>query len=174
MSVSDAWLLTISKDLHAAIGKLELIHISPEIPDIIPISDKGEYCQHQVIWQEQHLPLLDMALFLYGGSVKGELSDNPEKLFLCIVSYMSQQENVQRYGAILSSQLPAHIKVDDEQFCELPDSPEKWPMLAISCFSHDTYGIVPILDLPRIFFEDLDDVLANPDQGVDPELQPFD
>ena len=174
MSESDAWLLTITEGSHVAIGNLEMIHLHPEVPDLIAIANKGDYCQHQIIWQEQHLPLLDMALLLCGEPSGDKTTDNPENIFLCVVSYMSQQDNVQEYGAILSSQLPVRIKVDDEQACELPDSPETWSMLAISCFSHDTYGVVPILDLPRIFSTQVDADLSDPDQQADSELQPFD
>ena len=151
MSVSDAWILTISEDLYAAIGNLEMVHIHSEIPDLMTISKEGGYCQYRVLWQEQHLPLLDLGLFLCGEPSGDKNTNKTENMFLCVVSYMSEQENVQDYGAILSSQLPVRIKVDDKQACELPDSPEEWPMLAISCFSHDIYGTVPILDLPRIF-----------------------
>jgi hypothetical protein len=93
---------------------------------------------------------------------------------------MSEQENMQEYGAIISAQLPVRIKVDDKQSCDLPDlpdlpdSPEAWSVVAISCFSQDTYGTVPILDLPRIFSTQVDDVLADPDQQADSDLLPFD
>ena len=174
MSVSNAWILAISENLYAAIGGLELVHIHSEIPDLIPISKKGDYCQHQILWQEQHLPLLDPGLFLYGEPSGDKNTNKTDNMFLCVVSYMSEQEDMQAYGAILSGQLPVRIKVDDKQACELPGSPEAWSMLAISCFSHDTYGTVPILDLPRIFSTQVDDVLADPDQQADSELQPFD
>jgi len=111
---------------------------------------------------------------LYGEPSVDKNTNKPDNMFLCIVSYMSEQENMQEYGAILSAQLPVRIKVEDKQACDLPDSPEAWSMLAISCFSHDTYGTVPILDLPRIFSTQVNDILDDPDQSADSELLPFD
>lgn len=163
MPESNAWLLTITEDSHAAIGNLEMVHINPEIPVLIPRLNEASYCQHKILWQEQHLPLLDVGLFLYGNPSNDKKSDTHQSLFLCVVAYMSEQKNMQEYGAILSSKLPERIKVDDKQACELPDSPEKWSMLAISCFSHDNYGTVPILDLPRIFSTQVDGTLADSD-----------
>ncbi len=174
MSVSNAWILSISDNLYAAIGGLEMVHIHSEIPDLIPISKKSDYCQHQILWREQHLPLLDLGLFLYSDPCGDKNTIKTDNTFICVVSYMSEQEDMQAYGAILSGQLPVRIKVDDKQACELPGSPEAWSMLAISCFSHDTYGTVPILDLSRIFSTQEDDVLADPDQQLNSELQPFD
>ena len=156
MPVSDAWLLTVTKQLHAAIGNLEMVHIHSGIPDMIAISHEDSYCQHEILWQEQHLPLLDLGLFLSSEQYSDETKVYPENMFLCIVAYISAQENVQEYGAILSSQPPVRITVDDKQSCELPDTPERWSMLAISCFSHNVYGTVPILDLPRIFSTQVD------------------
>lgn len=176
MSVSDAWILKIVEDSYVAIGLLEMVHIHSDIPDLLPMVNESDYCQHQILWQEQHLPLLVPGLFLYGKPSGDKNTNNTENMFLCIVSYMSEQENVQEYGAILSEQLPIRIKVDDEQACELPDSPEAWTMLAISCFSHDTYGTVPILDLPRIFSTQVDagDVQVETDVLDDAALDPFD
>ena len=151
MPVSDAWLLTAAKDIHAGIGNLEMVHIHSEIPDLIAISNEDSYCQHEISWQGQHLPLLDLGLFLSGEPYSDKTTDYPENTFLCIVAYISTQENVQEYGAILSSQPPVRVTVDDKQACELPGTPERWSMLAISCFRHDVHGAVPILDLSRIF-----------------------
>ena len=166
MSVGNAWILAISDNLYVAIGELEMVHIHSEIPDLIPIAKKNDYCQHQILWQEQYLSLLDIGLLLYGEPLSDKNTNKSENMFLCVVSYMSKRENIQEYGAILSSQLPVRIKVDDKQACELPDSPETWLMLAISCFSHDAYGTVPILGLPRIFSTQVDDVMAE--QEPDP------
>jgi len=158
MSVSDAWILTITEDSHAAIGILEMVHIHSEIQDLMPISSKNSFCQYQILWQEQHLSLLDVGLFLYGAPSGDKNANKPENMFLCVVSYMSEQRDMQEYGAILTAQLPIRIEVDDKQACELPGSPEAWSKLAISCFSHDTYGTVPILDLPRIFSKQADPI----------------
>ena len=164
MSVSDAWLLTVTEHVHAAIGNLEMVHIHSGIPDVIAIPYEDSYCQHEVLWQGQHLSLLDLGLFLSGEQYSDKTTDYPENMFLCIVAYISAQENVQEYGAILSSQPPVRVTVDDKQACELPDTPERWSMLAISCFSHNIYGNVPILDLPRIFSTQVDlDARADPD-----------
>ncbi len=101
MSVSDAWLLTVTKQLHAAIGNLEMVHIHYGIPDLIAISHEDGYCQHEILWQGQHLSLLDLGLFLSGESYNDKTTNYPEKMLLCIVAYISAQENVQEYGAIL-------------------------------------------------------------------------
>jgi hypothetical protein len=168
MSVANAWVLSISENLYVAIGELEMVHIHSEIPVLVPISKKSDYCQYQILWQEQHLSLLDLGLLLYGEPLSDKNTKKTNNMFLCVVSYMSQRENIQEYGAILSSHLPVRIKVDDKQVCELPDSPETWSMLAISCFSHEVYGTVPILDLPRIFSAQANDVMAEQ------ESDPFD
>lgn len=164
MSASDAWLLAVTKQLHVAIGNLEMVHIHFGIPDLIAISHEDSYCQHEILWQGQHLSLLDLDLFLSGEPYSDKTTNYPENMYLCIVAYISAQEEVQEYGAILSIQSPVRITVDDKQACELPGAPERWSMLAISCFSHNVYGTVPILDLPRIFSTHVNlDALADPD-----------
>jgi len=164
MPVSNAWLLTATKHIHAGIGNLEMVHRHSGIPDLIAISHEDSYCQHEILWQGQHLPLLDLGLFLSSEPCSNKTTDYPENMFLCIVAYISTQENVQEYGAILSSQPPVRVTVDDKQACELPGTPERWSMLAISCFRHDVHGAVPILDLPRIFSTQVDlDDRADPD-----------
>lgn len=169
MPVSDAWLLTVTKQLHAAIGNLEMVHIHSGIPDLIAILQEDSYCQYEILWQGQHLSLLDLGLFLSGEPYSDKTTDYPENMLLCIVAYISAQENVQEYGAILSSQPPVRVTVDDKQVCELPSTPERWSMLAVSCFSHNVYGTVPILDLPRIFSTQVD-----LDARADPDIQVFD
>ncbi len=158
MSVSDAWLLAITDDSYVAIGNLEMVHIHSDIPELIALSEEGNCCQHKVLWQEQNLSLLDIGLFLYGEPSSDKTVSNHETVFLCIITYMNELDEVQEYGALFSRQLPVRIKVDDKQACELPGSPEAWSKLAISCFSHDTYGTVPILDLPRIFSKQADPI----------------
>ena len=158
MSVSDAWLLAITDDSYVAIGNLEMVHIHSDIPELIALSEEGSCCQQKVLWQEQNLSLLDIGLFLYGEPSSDKTVSNHETIFLCIITYMNELDEVQEYGALFSRQLPVRIKVDDKQACELPDSPEGWSILANSCFSHKNFGVVPILNLTRIFSTQADPI----------------
>ncbi len=146
MALSDAWLLKISEHVYVAIGHLEMVHIHAEVPERLPRLEAGDYCQHQIMWQERYLPLLDIGAFL-----EGRCDSDNGHAFLCIVAYYIEEASAQDYGAIISLQLPTRIQVDDEDVCELPEPSEKWDLLAASCFRDGNFGAVPILDLTRIF-----------------------
>lgn len=151
MSISDAWLLTVSKNSHVAIGCLEMVHIQAEIPILTVTTNEDNYCQSQIVWQGRTLAVLDIGLFLFDEPSHDKMAQYSQDIYLCIVAYINEQKNMQEYGAILSSELPMRIKVDDKQVCDLPDLPAQWPMIAVSCFNHELYGVVPILDLSCIF-----------------------
>lgn len=151
MPVSNAWLLTFSDTLHAAVGNLEIIYLLSHIPKLIEVPHRPVYSRYIVAWQNQQLPLMDIRLFLTGNRGKQADSLQHSKALAGIVAYHSPESGVQKYGALLLSELPVRTVVDDKQMCGLPESPDGWVALAISCFNHDDYGPVPILDLPRIF-----------------------
>ncbi|MBI4006227.1 MAG: hypothetical protein HY356_06125 [Gammaproteobacteria bacterium] len=151
MSVSNAWLLTFSDKLHAAVGNLEMIHLLPHIPELIEVPQTPAWCRYLVAWQNLRLPLMDIRLFLALNHHDNDNFSHQNKVMAGIVAYHPQNGNVQKYGVLLMSELPVRIVVDDQQWCDLPESPGGWTTLAISCFNHPEHGPVPILDLPRIF-----------------------
>ncbi len=154
MPVSNAWLLTFSDKLHAAVGNLEMIHLLPHIPELIEIPQTPAWRRYLVAWQNQRLPLIDIRLFLTRNHNDNDNFSHKIKVMAGIVAYHPLHEYAQKYGALLMSELPVRIVVDDQQWCGLPESPGGWTKLAISCFNHSQHGPVPILDLPRIFSDD--------------------
>lgn len=151
MSTSDAWLLTLSDHLHAAVGNLEMVHVLPDMPDLFEIPQTPSYCRHVIAWHDKLLPLVDIEMLLTGKSNQQHESLINSQMVFGIMAYKLLSGDQQSYGALLMTKVPVRTEVDDQQSCKLPANPEGWASLAISCFEHPEYGHVPILDLPRIY-----------------------
>lgn len=151
MFTSNAWLLTFSDNLHAAVGNLEMVHVLPHIPDLFEIPQTPLHCRHVIVWHDKLLPLMDITMFLTGKSNQEHASLTNGETVLGLMAYKPLSGEKQKYGALLMSEVPVRTEVDDQQACSLPTHPKGWAALAISCFEHHDHGHVPILDLSRIY-----------------------
>ena len=151
MHECNGWILQLQGDQYVAIGELELVHVIPDSPELFSVPQSPYYCRYVVIWHGQLLPVMDLASCLAGKDFRSQVGISGLKTLVAVIAYQAHRQDEAQYGALLLSKLPERIKVGDAQACTLPEHPEEWATLAISCFAHPNYGPIPILDLPYIF-----------------------
>jgi chemotaxis signal transduction protein len=155
MPVSNAWLLSFSDQLYAAVGNMEMVHILPNVPELTEISHAPVFCKYTIPWESQDLPVMDLASFLYREQEKKKNGTCYNDKLIGVVAYYDLEKKQQCHGALLIHKVPVRIEVDDKQACDLPESPVGWAKLANSCFEYTDNKYVPILDIPRIFSNNL-------------------
>jgi chemotaxis signal transduction protein len=147
MASGNAWFLSLDSDFVAAVGGLEIVHLL-QFPILHTVYGSPFYCKNVLIWQNRILPAMDLAAWLRGKPI------NRNFALAAVAAYQERQSPDPQYGAILLSELPRQIIVDDSQACDLPDKPRGWSSVAISCFDFEGKA-VPVLNLPRIFSDTL-------------------
>ena len=152
MKAATAWLLDIDNTLRAAVGEQEMTHFIPE-PELYSVPLSPVYCNDVVIWQDNIVPVFDLAAWLYDSPVDRQQS------VVGIVMYQESPGAPVNLGALRLAGVPRRAQVSDEQSCDLPERPFRWREVAVSCFA-DSQGAVPILDLNHIFSSKL---WATPD-----------
>ncbi|MGC1953872.1 MAG: chemotaxis protein CheW [Gammaproteobacteria bacterium] len=148
MAAANAWVLTLGGNLRVAVGEFEMTHVIPDLPVRVEIPKAPSYCRHVTIWQQRIVPIMDLARRLHG-DVALACSAASISTFMAVVAH--QAEEKAQYGALLLSCVPVRVRVDDDQACDLPGPVPGWRELALSCFKHQVYGPIPVLDLQRIF-----------------------
>jgi chemotaxis signal transduction protein len=149
MATANAWLITLSRNLRVAVGEFEMIHVIPDLPPLFEVPRAPSYCRHVTIWERKIVPVMDLARRLLGDATLTACSGGDNSTFLAIVA--RQPEKSFQYGALVLSSVPARVQVDDDQACTLAEPLQGWRALALSCFEHEEYGPIPILNLAHIF-----------------------
>ena len=145
MSEVNAWLLDLGEGLLAAIGELELVHLLPDAPALLDVPQSPAYCRKVLVWQQEILPLLNLAARLLGRPVIGGSG------LVAVTAYQEHPGADPRYGALMLSAPPVRVRVADSQACGLPETQSGWRCLALACFEHAGCGSVPVLDLAKVF-----------------------
>ena len=143
MPESTAWMLALDRQLLAAVGERELVHLI-ETPTLLAVPRSPYYCQQVLVWNNTVLPAMDLAAWLRGQPVQHQ------QTLAGVFAYQTRPGAEPEYGALLLAGIPTRVRVTDEQACALPKRPGNWRTLAISCFKQDDNPI-PILDLLYIF-----------------------
>lgn len=151
MPVSNAWLLTFSNNVCAAVGSMELVHILPSVPELSEIPHSPSFCKYSISWEGHRLPVMDILTYLDNEQNNMQREACYNNSLIGVVAYIDQEKKQQAYGALLLQKLPVRIEVDDKQACNLPESPPDWSGLAISCFKYNDKVQVPIIDIQVIF-----------------------
>lgn len=160
MAEASAWLLTLDAELRAAVGEREMIHLV-QAPALFAIPDTPPYCRHVLLWQDEIVPVLDLAAWLRGDRAAAKPP------LVGIFAYQTPTATI-AYGALPLLAAPARRRVSDDQACALPEQPPGWARVALSCFREGDRP-VPILDLPYLFSRALPhDIhpLAETEQGA--------
>ena len=144
MSEGVAWILALRGGHQAAVGELELVHVLPDKPELFPVLKSPPHCDHVFLWQEQVLPVVDLAVWLGDAGAAG---DNEH---LGIVRYRRGRGEPLQYGSFVIDGPPRQARVRDEQACELPHYAPRWRAVSLSCFEHAGRA-TPVLDVARIF-----------------------
>ena len=143
MKEANAWLLSIGSGRFAAVGERELLHLAPQ-PEIFDVPLAPCHCMRVLPWQEQLLPVWDIAAWL------GRDTGTKTLPLAAITGYQSRPRETPRLGAIALLEPPVRIQVSNSQACDLPKGEAGWHELALSCFLYEEKP-VPILDLYRMF-----------------------
>jgi chemotaxis signal transduction protein len=139
-----AWLLSFGDGLYAAIGDREMQYVihSP-VTTRIPISPF--YCDQVLIWNNQLLPVFDLASWLTGGK---QVCQNA---LIGVVAYSYRHQHTLHYAGLRLHVAPKRLRVYDEQACVLPEENTSWGKVAVSCFKYLGDRHIPILDLQTVF-----------------------
>jgi chemotaxis signal transduction protein len=151
---SNGWLLKLRGQVRAAVGLRELVHVLPYSPRLYAVPQTPPHARHVILWEGKIVPVVDLVAYLEAGAEDG-LRTATSRLSLDhlvgIVAYQTAPGSEISLAGMLLGKVPERIRVTDDQACALPDSPPGWHQVAISCFEHPEHGVVPILDLPRLF-----------------------
>lgn len=141
MSRMNAWILDFGTSHRAAVGGRELLHLI-DVRTTFAVPCTPSYCRSVVFWQEQLLPVMDIASLLGGKSKEAQ--------FIAIVGYQQKRGEQPQFGALMLASPPLQVAVSDEQACRLPENALDWGKLAISCFDYQG-DAMPVLNLTRLF-----------------------
>ena len=144
MSLSSAWLLKCGNDLSIAVGDREMVELVRG-QEVHPVPESPAHCSSVLIWQDNIVPVMDIAL-LHNGIAVSEVDS-----YLCLLNYQEAPGTPLKQVAIRVSEAPERIQVDDAQFCELsPDlSDGLLKPVTLSSFSHHARTIL-ILDIAAL------------------------
>lgn len=143
MPESTAWVLALDRQLLAAVGEREMVHLV-EMPTLLEVPRSPPYCRQVLVWNDTVLPAMDLAAWLRGQPAQRW------RMLAGVFAYQARPGADPGYGALLLAGIPERVRVADEQACALPEQPSGWRAVAISCFQRGDQPI-PILDLPYIF-----------------------
>ncbi|MCB1780681.1 MAG: chemotaxis protein CheW [Candidatus Competibacteraceae bacterium] len=141
---SNAWVLALGDQLHAAVGERELIYLI-ENPILLEVPLSPYYCRQVVLWNGRLLPAMDLSAWL-----QGQRKNARDWKLAAVVAYQTAPGVTPNYGVLLLAGIPERLRVADTQACYLPKHPDGWRELALSCFRRGEDAI-PILDIPHIF-----------------------
>ncbi len=151
MAGVNAWVLTLKGRLHAAVGELEMVHIIPYSPKLFVVPASPDYSHHVLIWEDEVLPVMDLRTYLLGAGGGRDVAVTGIENLVGVVAFQAHPGEAPRYGGLLLDDVPARVRVTDDDACALPVAPAAWAPIAVSCFEHEDHGPVPVLDLRRLF-----------------------
>ncbi len=141
MAQANAWVLNLGGGHSMAIGEREMIHLVDQ-PRLESIPHTPAHCHDVVLWEGEILPVMDMASWLG--------LDEGRRESVCVVAWQPRPDVRPGIGALVFSGMPLRVLVDDDQACDLPETPAGWGRVAQACFTHEGRP-VPILDLAFVF-----------------------
>lgn len=147
---SKAWILPFENNIYSAVSDYEIVHVLAGRQRYTQIPQCPSWCRHVFMWCNQLIVLFDMNTYINNRKSRSINTTFSSSDIICIVSYENREKEIQ-YGGFLLSSLPFTRPVIDEQMCEFPQNTIDWGKFSVSCFKDSEIGIIPILDIPRIF-----------------------
>lgn len=145
---AQAWILSITDTLFAAVGEFELVHILPDSVELYKVPKAPHYCQQVFVWQNKVIPVMDLAARF---GFEQNLTTK-EHFFISIFAYRAEKTGLIEFGALLLTDTPRRKAVSDEQACALTTDLYAWRQCFKSCFKDsDTQKEIPVLKLERLF-----------------------
>ena len=145
MTTSEAWLLQCDNSLAIAVGEHEMVEFLQQ-QELHVVPGAPGYCSRVLIWQDNIVPVMDVAALHHGIVAEGEISS-----FSCLLNYQKAPNLPLQQLALNVSATPRRIRVDDEQVCELPEHFDSSPLksLVLCSFVHDDHQVL-ILDIAKL------------------------
>jgi chemotaxis signal transduction protein len=153
MSKAAAWIMKINETSYISVSRMELVHIISE-PVLIPVPRAPSYCRTITIWNDNILPVADIALLL------NEEDYSYYNHMVAVTSYRDSQQNVQ-YGGILLAESPELEHVNNDQFCHLSGATVNLHAISLSCFTNKKGFPVPVIDMSRLFSSEYTAILEQ-------------
>jgi chemotaxis signal transduction protein len=145
---AQAWILSITDTVFAAVGEFELVHVLPDNAVLHKVPKAPAYCQQVFIWQNKIIPVMNLATRF---ALK-QKKTTTDQFFISIFAYRTEKTGLLEYGALFLTDTPHRIEVSDEQICPLPIELSAWKHYVRSCFKEtDTKKEIPVLRLDRLF-----------------------
>lgn len=107
------------------------------------------YCNSLLRWQQQLLPVLDLASL-----IRALPAAQIGRRYVLVAAYQAREFAPIQHGALMIADLPQMIAVTDADASALPDDSDIWPEISVSCFRHADQP-VPILDPALLFARQL-------------------
>ena len=144
MSSSEAWLLECGNALALAVGDHEMAEYVQQY-ESWTVPGAPDYCQRVMVWQNNIVPVMDLAALEGGSATNAGQSD------ICILHYQAAPQQPLQHLALCVSRVPQKISVDDAQACEFPPSLESGKLreVTLACFSHDGLPVL-IVDIAKL------------------------
>ena len=117
-----------------------------ERPDLLAVPGAHGFGLGMLKWQDRWISVIDLGALLH--AKRSVLAS--ARIYVMVVAYQAAPEQPLQYGGIATISLPTTISVADEQQTLLPDDSALWPVIAVSCFTHEGLA-TPILDTSRLF-----------------------
>jgi len=158
MTASDAWLLESSDTLTIAVSDHEMVEYI-DAPLRFEVSGSPEYCSAVVLWHDNLVPIMDVAVLL--GNPPDETKNR-----VSLLTYQEKPGEALQQLAISVVRAPLKIRVDDGQASDLPEQIATSVLMPISlsCFSHDDKPVI-VLDISRLASAEFRDI-AYDDQNL--------
>lgn len=145
---AQAWIISITNTVSAAVGEFELVHVLPDNAVLYKVPKTPDYCQQVFIWQNKIIPVMNLAARF---ALKQKPTAN-EHFVISIFAYRAERTGILEYGALFLTDTPRRSEVSDEQACPLPTDLFAWKHYAKSCFQETrTQKAIPILRLEHLF-----------------------
>jgi hypothetical protein len=144
--VSAAWILYINPEIAVAIGQYEIVYILKHEISVLKNINGPDFCNQSISWQEKIIKVFDLNRLI------NNCDKNIKEIlygYIIIVPYISDDHETLFLGLKIVN-IPLNLHVKDTQQCNYPDNYD-WDKLSSSCFYDEKYGIVPILDINKIY-----------------------
>lgn len=145
---AQAWILSITDTLFAAVGEFELVHVLPDSVELHKVPKAPHYCQQVFVWQNKVIPVMDLAA-RFGFQQKSTTNAHS---FISIFAYRAETTGLIEFGALMLADTPRRKEISDEQSCALTTDLYAWRQYFKSCFKDSgTQKETPVLRLERLF-----------------------
>ena len=146
ISESTAWILYINPDIAIALGQFEIVYILKYEKNKIKDISGPEFCNQSILWQDKTIKVIDLDCFI---NIHNKNINKVLYEYIVIIPYIQDEGGVLFFGLKIIN-IPVKHQVKDNQQCDYPANYD-WDKLSSSCFCDEKLGIIPIVDITKIY-----------------------